>query len=273
MVTFAHDAPRASQALDLRRAALPNGVTLHYAHQGPATGPALVLLHGLSDSWFSFSRILPLLPPELRVVAPDHRGHGDSDRPAAGYGMTEIADDTLGLMDALGIEKAVVVGHSMGSFVARRLLQRAPFRVARLVLTGAGATARTPATLELQQIVDTLTDPVDEAFVKAFQASCIARPVPDEFFATVVATSRRTPARVWQASLKGMIETDVTVDRPSVRTLVLGGRQDTVFSPVDQMVLARQFPRGELHLLDGVGHTLHWEQPEVFVHALLRFGV
>ena len=58
-----------------------------------------------------------------------------------------------------------------------------------------------------------------------------------------------------------------------MRTLVLGGRQDAVFSATEQMVLARQFPRGELHLIDGVGHTLHWEQPATFVSALLRFGV
>ena len=63
------------------------------------------------------------------------------------------------------------------------------------------------------------------------------------------------------------------VVRPDVRTLVLGGREDAVFSRTEQMVLARQFPRGELHLVDGVGHTLHWEQPAMFVSALTRFGV
>ena len=56
--------------------ALGNGVRLHYARQGPPDGPAIILLHGYSDSSFSFSRVMPLLPPELRVIAPDLRGHG-----------------------------------------------------------------------------------------------------------------------------------------------------------------------------------------------------
>jgi pimeloyl-ACP methyl ester carboxylesterase len=271
MVNFA--TPAAPPATRLDRVTLSNGVTLHYAHQGPRTGPAVVLLHGTSDSWFSFSRVLPLLPAELRVVAPDHRGHGDSDRPAEGYGPGDFADDTERLMDALGIEQAVIVGHSMGSFIARKLLERAPHRVARLVLLGAGATGRVPAVLEVQRMAETLTDPVDEAFVREFQAGCIQALVPHAFFEAVVATSRRTPARVWRAAVKGMVDDAITLDRPPVRTLVLGGRQDAVFPPTEQMVLARRFPRGELHLVDGVGHSLHWERPEVFVSALLRFGV
>ena len=80
------------------------------------------------------------------------------------------------------------------------------------------------------------------------------------------------PARIWKAVMQGLLESEINLSRPEVRTLVLGGRQDAVFSAAEQMVLARQFPRGELHLIDGVGHTLHWEQPATFVKALIRFG-
>jgi pimeloyl-ACP methyl ester carboxylesterase len=89
----------------------------------------------------------------------------------------------------------------------------------------------------------------------------------------VIANSRRMPARIWKATLQGLIDDQVTLSSPAVRTLVLGGRQDNVFSSNEQMVLARQFPRGELHLVDGVGHSLHWELPKTFVSALIRFGV
>jgi len=81
------------------------------------------------------------------------------------------------------------------------------------------------------------------------------------------------PARVWKAVIQGLIEFEPTLLRPPVPTLVLGGREDTVFSATEQMVLARQFPLGELHLMDGIGHSLHWEQPAMFVRALARFGV
>src|SRR5262245_5888531 len=90
---------------------LSNGVRLHYAQQGPQSGPAIVLLHGYSDSSFSFSRVMPLLPRERRVIALDLRGHGGSDRPLTGYRITEMADDVIQAMDALRIPTAVIVGH------------------------------------------------------------------------------------------------------------------------------------------------------------------
>ena len=121
--------------------------------------------------------------------------------------------------------------------------------------------------------VSELTDPVDETFVREFQTGSVHAPVPQPFLETVIAGSRRIPARIWKAVLQGLVEDEVKLQQPQVRTLVLGGRQDNVFSVTEQMQLARQFPRGELHLVDGVGHSLHWEMPKTFVSALTRFGV
>jgi pimeloyl-ACP methyl ester carboxylesterase len=272
MVIFAETETRLPEAsLDLVR--LSNGITLHYAHQGPTHGPAVVMLHGYTDSWFSFSRVLPLLPPELRVIAPDQRGHGDSERPLQGYRTTDLADDVIRMMDALDVPKAVLVGHSMGSFVARKVYELAPERVSRLVLVGTGPVAANDVLTGLAQFVSLLGDPVDETFVREFQMSTIHAPVPESFMETVIANSRRMPSRIWKAMLQGFLEDGVTLSQPQVRTLVLGGRQDAVFSTNEHMVLARQFPRGELQLVDGVGHTLHWEMPKTFVSALIRFGV
>ena len=272
MVSFATTLPPVP-AIRLDRVKLSNGVTLHYAQQGPGSGPAMIMLHGFTDSWESFSRVMPMLPPDLRVIAPDFRGHGASDRPLLGYRLTDLATDIIHLMGALQAPRAVIVGHSMGSFVARKLLEVAPLRVSRLVLVGGGATAATPNLQAFLQAVNALTDPVDEAFVREFQESSVYAPVPRDFMEAAIANSRRTPARVWRAALQGLIEDPINLYRPDVRTLVLGGRQDSVFSATEQMVLARQFPRGELHLLEGVGHSLHWEQPATFINALRRFGV
>jgi len=271
---------------------LPNGIRLHFAQQGPSTGPALLLLHGYTDSWFSFSRVLPLFRPEQRVVVPDLRGHGDSSRPsfatategepavaepgtgdpAAGYRMTDLAEDVLHLMQALRIPSAVVLGHSMGSFVARRVAALAEARVPKLILMGAGPTFDTPVARELKVAVDALTDPVDAEFVREFQASTSFQDLQPAFMEAVIANSRRMPAAVWQALLNGQIDDDPPVGL-QCRTLVLGGRQDRIFAPTEQSVLARQFPRGELELVDGVGHALHWESPARFISALARFGV
>jgi pimeloyl-ACP methyl ester carboxylesterase len=272
MVIFAEtETSLPSATLDLVR--LSNGVTLHYAHQGPSSGPAVVMLHGFTDSWFSFSRVLPLLPPELRVIAPDFRGHGDSERPQEGYRTTDLADDVIRLMDALNVPKAVLVGHCMGSFVARKVYELAPHRVSRLVLLAAGPVAGNGVITPFLDAVNALTDPVEETFAREFQMGTVHSPVPEHFMETVIANSRRMPARIWKAVLQGLLDDEVKLSQPQVRTLVLGGREDPIFSATEQMVLARQFPRGELQLIDGVGHSLHWEMPKTFVSALIRFGV
>ena len=269
MVTFATNLPAA--ALD--RVRLSNGVTVNVATQGPERGPAIVMLHGLGDSWYSFSRVLPLFPSDRRVVALDLRGHGNSDRPERGYRIADLADDVIRLVDALQIDKAAVVGHSMGSFVARKVYELAPDRVWRLILTGAGPRGNNSVLKELMQAVMPLTDPIDETFVRDFQLSTVNAPVPQPFMEAVIANSRRMPVRVWKDALQGLLDEDIRLVRPQVRTLIVGGRLDGVFSATEQMVLARQFPQGELHLVEGVGHTLHWEQPATFVNALKRFGV
>ena len=69
-------------------------VRLEYVEQGPADGEPVVFLHGVTDSWHSFERILPLLPPALHAFAISQRGHGDADRPASGYGPGDFARST-----------------------------------------------------------------------------------------------------------------------------------------------------------------------------------
>lgn len=233
----------------------------------------MLMLHGYSDSWFSYSRILPLLPPDLRVVVPDQRGHGESDRPANGYAPGDFAEDAIQLLDTLGIGKAVVVGHSMGSFIARKVAVKAPARVERLVLVGSAGTARNEATQELLQEVETLTDPVEEGFVRAFQASTLCRPVPAEFFARIVAESLKLPARVWKAALTELLTTDDEADLARIRcpVLILGGSQDGVFSQVEQEHLATCIPGAALKISPDIGHDPQWEAPEDFASDLLAF--
>ena len=250
---------------------LANGVRLHYAHQGPRYGPAIVLLHGWSDSSFSFSRVMPLLPSELRVIALDLRGHGHSDRPASGYLIPQLADDVVQAMDALRVPSAVVVGHSMGSFVAQAIAERAPERVTSLVLMGSAPSANNAAVRQLRGEVEMLTDPVDPGFVRGFQYGSVALPVPDAFMEAAIAVSGRMPARVWKRALTALLAFAPRPSRPHVRTLVLGGKKDAVFSAAEQTTLARQFRNARLELYDDVGHSPHWERPQEFVDSLLRF--
>src|SRR5215510_6495606 len=111
-------------------------------------------------------------------------------------------------MDAKGIQRATLVGHSMGSIVAQGVALAAPERVERLVLVGSATTVRAEAVVEFRQAVEKLSDPVPEEFAREFQLSCVHHPVPNEFMDRIVAQSRKAPARVWKAVMEGMLAGD-----------------------------------------------------------------
>src|SRR5215218_4923310 len=118
---------------------LPTGVTVEYVETGALGGEPLLLLHGLSDSWHSFLPLLPHLPHGVRALAFTQRGHGQSSKPRANYGLDNLVADAMAFLDAMHVDRAVVAGHSMGAAVAARLAAEHPRRVAGLALLGAFA--------------------------------------------------------------------------------------------------------------------------------------
>jgi non-heme chloroperoxidase len=261
-------------ALQFGDVELSTGIRMHYAERGPRTGEAVILLHGYPDSWVSWSRVLPLLPAELHVLAPDLRGHGDSDRPRTGYTMAQMAADVLAFMDALGLARATVVGHSMGSLVAQQVVIAAPDRVTRLVLVGSGLNPRGISGIQdFQAAVDVLTDPVPAEFVREFQLGTVVRPVEPAFMDHIVAESLKLPARVLRAALAGLLSTEPARALAGCRipTLLVWGDQDAMFSRSAQDDLLGVFVNAELRVYPGAGHSLHWEQPEAFANDLATF--
>lgn len=265
---------RASPAPSFDTRALDTGVRLRYVEQGPADGPVVVLLHGFSDSWFSWSRVLPLLPPDLHVLAPDLRGHGASGRPARGYGAADMAADVAALLDSLRVSRATVVGHSMGTWVAQQLALTAPARVEALVLVGGSADPTAVSGLDaLQDAIAALADPVPESFVRDFQQSTVVGPVPVDFMDGVVAQSLLMPTWVWQETARaftGLARADALSSQPP-RTLLIWGDADGLFPRSAQDGLLQLLPGARLLTYRGTGHGVHWEQPERFARDLTAF--
>jgi non-heme chloroperoxidase len=263
----------ASDSLRFADVHLPTGPRLRFAEQGDSARP-LILLHGYSDSWFSYSRVLRGLARNYRAYALDLRGHGDSDRPATGYAMRDMAADVIAFMDAKGIARATVVGHSMGSFVAQQVAARWPERLARLVLIGSGTTPRNILGIaELASAVSSLRDPVPSEFAREFQLSTIYRPVPAEFLDEAVAVSLKLPARVWREAMTGMLATgpEARLGGSRVPTLILWGDRDAVFERSEQDALLAAVPSAVLKVYPETGHALHWERPEEFIRDLEGF--
>ncbi|HMQ30946.1 MAG TPA: alpha/beta hydrolase [Chloroflexaceae bacterium] len=259
--------------LRLDSAQLASGIRLHYAEAGDPAAPPVLMLHGLSDSWFSYSRVLPALAARYHVYALDQRGHGDSDRPAGGYSMAGMAADAVAFMDAQGLTRATVVGHSMGSVVATELALAAPERLAALVLVGPNTGWNSPDVAGLQQEVEALPDPVPAAFAREFQISTAFEPLPEAFLERVVAESLKLPARVWRAALAGLLASDYVgrLGEITVPALVLGGEEDLYCTAANQREVAARLGNAELKLYTRLGHCPHWERPEAFVEDLEAF--
>ncbi|QDV35533.1 alpha/beta fold hydrolase [Tautonia plasticadhaerens] len=250
------------------------GVALHYVECG--AGPhAVVLLHGYTDSWRSFRLTLPGLAPACRCLALDQRGHGQSRYDGEDLSPAAFAGDVVALLDRMGIASATLVGHSMGSFIARRVALARPDRVERLVLVGSGLRVDNPAVREVEAGVAQFDGSASRPFVEEFQSSCVfdLGSVPAPFFEECVDASAGVPPRVWRAALAGMLDDDDRhlLGRIGQPTLVIGGREDGIFGREEQEELARSLPEGRLLLYDRCGHSPHWEQPGRFVEDVLRF--
>ena len=273
MTTTPSMADRHAAPFRFGAARLENGPLIRYAEQGDPAGEPLILLHGYSDSLYSFSRLLPMLEPEgYHVFAVDQRGHGCSERPVGGYTVDGFAADVDAFMEAVGIRQATIVGYSMGSMVARRVAERYPHRVSRLVLIGAVLTLE-EGTEELRAAVRALEDPVPVEFVREFQESTIHMPVPDSFLEDVIAESLRLPARVWKAVLDGLVAADDRADlgRIAAPTLLLWGERDAYFPRADQDALVAAISNARLQVYEETGHCPHWERPEQVARDLSAF--
>jgi len=255
-------------------ARLSTGVRVHYAEQGDVYGEPLVFLHGYADSWYSYSRILPLLPARYHAYALSQRGHGDSDRPADGYAVEDLAADVVAFLDAVGVPRATLIGDSSGAITTRRVAEQYPERVARLLLIA--APIRLPiseATLGLQEAIGALEDPVPPDFVRQFQPGTTYVPLPEAFAERVLAESLKLPARVWRLALDGLLEADDSdhLDRVAAPTLLIWGERDRFIPREEQAWLAGAIPHARLAVYPETGHAPHWERPERVVRDLGTF--
>jgi pimeloyl-ACP methyl ester carboxylesterase len=151
----------------------------------------------------------------------------------------------VAFLDAVRVERASLVGHSGSCFVARRVAELKPERVARLVLIGSpGSLGNNRAVLEFQTAVRALEDPVPAQFAREVQRGAAHVRLPEPFFERMVAESLKLPARVWKSALDGLLAFDDTADlgRISAPTLLLWGQSDRLLSQEEQDHLAAAIP-------------------------------
>lgn len=221
------------------------------------------MLHAWAESLGSFDRLLPLLPPGIRVLAPDQRGHGHADKPRTGYALADFARDAVAFLDEVGLESAVLLGSSSGGYVAQQVAFAHPHRVAGLLLVGSPRSLR--GRPPFADDVGTLTDPVDPAWVRRFlEWIPLLTEVPRWYLEDRVRDGVRMPAAVWQESLIGLSTALPPTEAGVITapTLIISGASDRLLPEGEGRALATAIAGSRLIEYEHTGHLVLWEHPE-----------
>jgi pimeloyl-ACP methyl ester carboxylesterase len=256
--------------MSIAQVALSSGLVVSYASIGGRSGPALVMLPGPTDSWRSYAAVLDELTSSMRSIAVSQRGHGDTDKPPAGYRVEDFAHDVPLLLDALDIDRAVIAGHSGSCLVARRVAIDHPQRVAGLVLEASPTTL--VANAKLQAFLATVPDSIDADFARGFVLGTSAGDLPRVVVDGLVDELLKVPAQVWMETFQSLLGYDDLADihRIAAPTLLVWGDADPLVSQDMQEALAARIPAAELVVYRGFGHTPRWEDPVRFADDLGR---
>lgn len=253
---------------------LRTGISVEYEVSGSGPAPPVMLVHAWAESLRVFDRLRPLLPETLHIVAVDQRGHGRSDKPAAGYDLATVTDDVLALLEELDLPPAVVVGTSSGGYVAQQLAVAHSERVAGLVLVGAPRSlqGRLPILDEVAQ----LTDPIDPAWMRAsLEWFPRFQPVPDWYIDDRVQDGLACPAHAHLGTLLGLTGAvpPTQVGTIAVPTVIMWGERDDLLPRADASLLNAAIPDSRLVMLPDTGHLVLWEQPaQVASEVMSRIG-
>ncbi len=265
------DAPRPGKVVTL------DGVSLHYVEAGNRNNPAIVMIHGFGGHTFSYRYQLKDLSRDFYAVAIDLKGFGFSDRqPEGDYSLTEQARLVLGAMDALKIDRATLIGHSMGGEVVMRIAASAPQRVERVVLAASVSGQRIPFAPRPRFIRPFMPGLARLMMVRNFGKKMFYDP------STVDAESIRANYLA-AARIRGSMDTiwnmwtDVPKDKPieysriTQPVLILAAEKERVI-PIYTRVLAhlrKNIPHAEVVTVERTGHLMLEEQPEA-ANALIR---
>lgn len=285
VVTLANRAVREFEDLDVATCPKPGklvqvrGVTLHYVEQGE--GPPVVLVHGLGASTFSFRRNIPELAHQFHVFALDLMGFGYSERPARGdYSLTAHATRLADFIYAVGLDRATVVGHSMGGAVAIRAAVEYPERIARLILV-ASARPQDMKRFGIARLLGPVLPLVAAAALHnerirlaALRSAVYHGSLVDE--ETIAGYIGPTHAVGHLAALRQLAR-DVGRDRP-VRvedihqpTLIIAGANDRWVMASRARWLHHRIPHARLEVVPECGHLVPEERPELFNRLVAEF--
>jgi 3-oxoadipate enol-lactonase len=253
-------------------------INLYYEVHG--SGYPLILIRGLASNADHWYFQVPAFSPYYSVVVFDNRGIARSDIPDLPFTISTMADDTVGLMDSLGIPRAHILGISMGGMIAQKIALKYPQRVNGLILACThcgGKQAVQPAPDIISDLSGSLFAGTQEAVQKGLRCLFSDRTIqqtPDVVQRYGEVSKRFPPtAQVLIHQLKAIQGHDTWKDLVGIQnpTLVLVGSEDVLVPPENSRILAERIPHARLQVIERGGHQFLIEQPDAFNRAVLEF--
>ncbi len=258
-----------------------NNSLIHYIDIGISNATPVVFIHGFPFShkmWSFPGGQVEALASAYRVIAYDVRGHGDSEIGDGQYTIELFVDDLIGLLDHLNIVKAVVVGLSMGGYIALRAIERNPDRIRALVLCDTKSEEDSnDAKIKRAASIKAVKLNGPKVFAENFVANVFTpesfNTKPDAIKMIQSVIERTAPISLCGALLALASRTDTTsaISSVTVPTLIMVGEHDALTPPAASQAMNEKIPNSELHIIPNSAHMSNMENPEEFNKHLVAF--
>jgi pimeloyl-ACP methyl ester carboxylesterase len=254
-----------------------NGIDLYYEEHGE--GEPLLLIMGWGGNAATWKPQLPGLAERFRVIAFDNRGVGRSSAPEAPYSIAQMAEDTLGLLDALDVPRAHVFGISMGGMVAQELALRHPAHVRALILgcTTGGAGGVGPSAATLEKMIRNQALSGDEALAAGWQLGYSPAYIERHYDALLqrsrTASSFAAPRESYLRQIVAAAHHDAYGRLAAIAcpVMIIHGADDVMIPAENARMMKLAIAHAEMHILDGMGHGYNLEAQELADELVIDF--
>ena len=244
-------------------------VKIHYMNYGQGSD-ALVLIHGWTQSIDAWRDQICELATRNRVIAIDLPGHGESDKPKIKYSMDYFAHAIEVVMRDAKVNRAVLVGHSMGTPVARQFYRKYPHKTLAIVIVD-GALKPFGDAAMMNGLIEGLRGPNYKQTIAQMFSGLSGPSLAPEIKERITASTMNTPQHVLVSAMEGMAEPSIWGD-DKIKVPVLAIMAKNPFYPPDIEAASRALvPNMEYHIWEGVGHFLMMEKPKEFNTAVTAF--
>jgi len=255
-----------------------NGINVSYLEEGTSTSLPLIFIHGFPFNKEMWSTQLTALSSSYRCIAYDVRGHGDSEAGAAQFSIPQFADDLFSFMDALKIDKAIIVGLSMGGYIALHAIEKNAARIAGLLLCDTQCAADTQEGRDKRKKTISFIQKnglevySEESLKNLFAPASFQSKKEEVLFIknTILDTKPENICLTLQA-LADRKETCTTLKNIEVPVLILVGKEDKITPPEAAEKMHREIIGAEIGIIDGAGHLSNLENSEGFNERMKSF--